>query len=312
MGKMEFPDDYLLNFTGVAEACARACFPLIGRGDGMKADRAAVDAMRSAFQELSADIRIVIGEGERDKAPRLYTGEKLGDSRSPLKLDAAVDPLEGTSLCARGEPGTLSVLAVAPRGSLFMAPDIYMKKIACNPKARKAVDLRASARENISAVADALEKKPEELKVGVLNRPRHEGLIAEIRETGASIHLVEDGDVALALNTVFSSLDLLMGTGGAPEGVLAAVGLKCLGGGFQGQLVFKNEEEQQRALNVGVKDLHKVWDRDELVREEALFCATGVTTGPLLKGVENSKAGFVTHSLILTSRSTKKLTNHIQ
>ena len=306
---MNFPEDYILRLVGVTEAGALACFPLIGKGDGEKADRMAVDAMRAAFQGLPMDIRIVIGEGERDKAPRLYTGEKLGDLQSSLKVDVAVDPLEGTSLCARGEGGALSVMALAPRGALFMAPDIYMKKIACGPKAAKAINLKACTRENILAVASALGKKPEDMTVGVLNRSRHEEMIAEIRGTGASVYLVGDGDVALALNTVFSSLDLLMGTGGAPEGVLAAVALKCLGGGFQGQLVFKDEEEKQRALNTGVKDLHKIWNQDELVREEGVFCATGVTTGSLLKGIQKGKTGFIAHSLILTSRLKRELVN---
>ena len=306
---MSFLEDHILRLVGVTEASALACVPLIGKGDGEGADRLAVDAMRAAFQSLPLSIRVVIGEGERDKAPRLYTGEKLGDFKSSLKVDVAVDPLEGTSLCARGEGGALSVMALAPRGSLFMAPDIYMKKIACGPKAAKAIDLKSGTRENILSVASALGKKPEEMTVGVLNRSRHEKMIAEIRETGASIYLVGDGDVALALNTVLSSLDLLMGTGGAPEGVLAAVALKCLGGGFQGQLMFKNSEEEQRATNVGVKDLHKIWTRDELVQEEGIFCATGVTTGSLVKGIQKKGAGFITHTLILTSHSKRTLIN---
>ncbi|MCY4512560.1 MAG: class II fructose-bisphosphatase [Bdellovibrionales bacterium] len=304
---MGFLEDHILRLAGVTEASALACFPLIGKGDGEGADRLAVDAMRAAFQCLPLSIRVVIGEGERDKAPRLYTGEKLGDFKSSLKVDVAVDPLEGTALCARGEGGALSVMALAPRGSLFMAPDIYMKKIACGPKAAKAIDLKASTRDNILAVASALGKKPEFMSVGVLDRPRHEKMISEIRETGASVYLVEDGDVALALNTVLSSLDLLMGTGGAPEGVLAAVALKCLGGGFQGQLVFKNDEEEQRAGNVGVKDLHKIWTRDELVKEEGIFCATGVTTGSLVKGIQEEGADLITHTFILTSHSKRTL-----
>ena len=298
-----------MQIVEVTEKAALNCFHLIGKGDGQEADRLAVEAMRGAFQQLPMDIQVVIGEGERDQAPRLYTGERLGDEQSRIKIDTAVDPLEGTSICAKGEPGALSVMALAPRGALFKAPDIYMRKIACGPKAEKIIDLQSSPRKNIQAVAEALEKRPEEIKVGVLNRPRHDDLIAEIRQTGASIHLVDDGDVTLALNTVFSSLDLLMGTGGSPEGVLSAVALRCLGGGFQGQLVFGNEEEKQRALKAGVKDLHKVWKRDELVREDSLFCATGVTSGPLLKGIEKSKTGFITHSLILTPRFKKELTN---
>ena len=303
--------DHFLALVNVTEVSALACYSFIGKGEAKGADRAAVSAMRSAFNSLPMDIRIVIGEGERDKAPRLYRGEKLGDKQSPLQIDVAVDPLEGTTLCAHGKPGSLSVMALGNRGDIFMAPDIYMKKIACGPKGKGHIHLEATVSDNLKSLSKALDKPLNSLTVGVLNRQRHESLIEEIRKTKARIQLVEDGDVALALNTAFthSPLDLLIGTGGAPEGVLAAAGLKCLGGDFQGQLVFKDKKEEERALEAGVKDLHKVWPCHELVKGEALFCATGVTSGDLLPGIR-ANTSFVTHSLILSSKNQWKLVNY--
>lgn len=304
-------EKHILSFAQVTEQAALACYPLIGQGEAILADQEAVSAMRSAFNRLSMDIQIVIGEGERDKAPRLYTGEKLGDSKASLKLDVAVDPLEGTSLCAEGGAGSLSVMAVAKRGQLFKAPDIYMKKIACGPLAKEVIDLSAEPQKNITLTAKALGKKPEDITVGVLNRSRHKELISQIRETKARIRLLGDGDVTLAIETALadSSLDLLMGTGGAPEGVLAASALKCLGGGFQGQLLYKDEEERQRAKKVGVQDLDKIWTRDDLVSGESLFFATGVTSGVLLEGVKKTDDFYSTHTLILTSQNQRKIKN---
>ena len=297
-----FLESYFLPLAEVTESAALACLPFIGRGDAMAADKAAVEAMRGAFQKLPIDIRIVIGEGERDKAPRLYTGEMAGDSRSSLKLDAAVDPLEGTAICAEGRSGSLSVMALSQRGQLFQAPDIYMRKIACGPEAKDVIDLQAPAEKNIQALAKALGKKPEDVTVGVLKRLRHQELIADIRKAGARVRLVGDGDVALALEAAGDSspLDLLMGTGGAPEGVLAAAALKCLGGGFQGQLVFKNEEEERRARDVGVEDLHRIRSLEDFVSGDALFCAAGVTSGAFLEGARKEAGGFALHSLILS------------
>ena len=299
----------LLSFVGITEKAALACYPLIGQGDSKGADQLAVSSMRTAFNEMPVDIQIVIGEGERDHAPRLYTGEQLGDQNSQIKLDIAVDPLEGTSLCAEARSGALAVMAMAQRGQLFKAPDIYMKKLACGPKAKTAIDLNSSAKDNIFQVAKALNKKPEEVTVGVLDRPRHKQLIQEIRETKARIKLVGDGDIALALETALPSfaLDLLMGIGGAPEGVLSAVALKCLKGGFQAQLVYKNEEERKRAEKAGVQELDKVWDRDELARGPACFFATGVTTGHLLEGVKKEKDICWAHSLILTPEGQREI-----
>ena len=304
-----FLEDHLFSLAQVTEQAALACYPFIGKGDSEGADREAVSAMRASFNSLPIDIRIVIGEGERDQAPRLYTGEKLGDEKSSLKLDVAVDPLEGTTLCAEAREGALSVMAVSTRGELFKAPDIYMKKIACGPQAKKLIDLQAEPRDNIRLTAKALGKSVEDITVGVLDRPRHTELIQQIREIQARIKLVGDGDVALALETAFesSSLDLLMGIGGAPEGVLAASALKCFGGGFQAQLIYKDEEERQRAKTAGVTDLDKIWDRDELASGEVVFFATGVTSGTLVQGINREGSSYSIHTLILTPQGKQEL-----
>ena len=308
-------EQHILSFAQITEQAAIYCYPLIGRGDSMEADQQAVLSMREAFNQLPMDIQIVIGEGERDQAPRLYTGEKLGDKNASLKIDVAVDPLEGTTICAEARAGSLSVMAVAKRGKLFKAPDIYMKKIACGSQAKPYIDLNAPPEYNIKAAAKALGKSPEDITVGVLNRSRHKELIQDIRKAKARIKLVGDGDVALALETALKSslMDLLMGTGGAPEGVLAASALKCLGGGFQGQLVYKNQEERQRAEKAGVKKLDKVWERDEFVSDEVLFLATGVTSGSLLEGVKKeSLSSYLTETLVLSLSGKKKLKSTIK
>ena len=302
-------ENHIFSFVQVTEQAALACYPLIGKGDSLGADQLAVSAMRESFNKLSMDIQIVIGEGERDQAPRLYTGERLGDNSSSLKVDVAVDPLEGTTLCAEARPGALSVMAISYRGQLFKAPDIYMKKIACGPEAKDFIDLNASPKQNIDLTAKALGKSSEDITVGILNRSRHKELIEQVRKAKARIQLVGDGDVALALKTAFKSspIDLLMGTGGAPEGVLAASALKCLKGGFQGQLLYKNEKERQRAREAGIKDLDKVWARDELVSGEVLFFATGITSGDWLKGVKRGFSHCSTETLILTLNGKRKL-----
>ena len=258
---------------------------------------------------MPVDIQVVIGEGERDKAPRLFTGEMLGDQSSQFKIDVAVDPLEGTNLCAQNKPGSLAVMSLSLRGELFKAPDIYMKKIACGPKAKGKIDLAKDTKTNILNVAKALGKLPKDITVGVLKRDRHKTLIEEIKATKASVHLVDDGDVALALATALEDfqMDLLMGTGGAPEGVLAASALKCLDGDFQGQLVYKDEEERQRAKKAGVKDLDKILKRDEMVSGDCFFYATGVTKGPLLEGIVSSEHYWETHSLVLGNNFSKKI-----
>ena len=304
-------EDHISSFVQITERAALACYPLIGKGDSNGADQRAVSAMREAFNQLPIDIQIVIGEGERDQAPRLYTGEQLGDQSSSLKVDVAVDPLEGTTICAEAGAGALSVMAIAERGELFKSPDIYMNKIACGPKAKNCINLNSEPQKNIYSVAKALGKSPEEITVGVLKRSRHEKLIQQIRETKARIRLVEDGDLTLALETAldFSDMNLLLGSGGAPEGVLAAAALKCLGGGFQGQLVYQNEEERERAKAADVKDLDKIWDRDELVDGEIVFFATGVTSGNLLKGIKQKSSVYQTETLVLTLKGKQILRN---
>ena len=303
-------ESHIFSFAKITERAAIACYPLIGKGDSLKADQQAVSTMRTAFNQLPMDILITMGEGERDKAPLLFSGESLGDKKSPLKWDVAVDPLEGTSLCAEGRAGALSTMAVSTRGGLLKAPDIYMKKIACGREARPVVSLSKSPQDNIKATAQALKKSPEDITVGLLDRPRHKDLAEKIRSTGARIHFVDDGDLSLAVECALSRspIDLLMGTGGAPEGVLAAVALKCLGGGFQGQLVCQNEDEKRKLKAAGILERDKVWDRDELAPGDVLFFATGVTSGSLLKGLRETKEGLEphietrieTHSLILS------------
>ena len=301
-------EDFIKDFVRVSEKAALSCYPFIGKGDGKGADREAVKAMREAFSQLPMDIQIVIGEGERDKAPRLFTGERLGQENSDFKVDVAVDPLEGTNLCAHNKPGAFSVFAVSKRGGLFKAPDIYMEKLAVKLKSKNKVSLKNSVLENLNIVAKAEGKKREDLRVGVLNRKRHEKLIEEIKKAGASLKLIEDGDVALSIEVASKdTLDVLMGSGGAPEGVLSAVALKNLGAYFEGQLLFHTEEEKQRARLVGVKDLDQILNQDELSSSEALFFATGVTSGELLEGVKKAGELLETESMILGSSFRKKI-----
>jgi len=286
-------------------SAALACAQHIGLGDRNEADQAAVNAMRSAFQKLSIKGRIVIGEGERDQAPMLYIGEKVGVwGENQPEWDIAVDPLEGTNLCAKALDGAISVLAISERDSLFNAPDIYMEKIACGPLAKEVIDINKSVKYNVQAVGSVLNKKTSEIMVAVLNRPRHENLIQSIYALGARVCLLEDGDLAASILTSWKEegspgIDLMMGVGGAPEGVLSASALKCLGGGFQGRLVFQNEREKKRALSMGIKQIDKVYDRDEIVKKSVVFCATGVTNGPLLKGVQKKHNHMETESLYM-------------
>ena len=302
-------DSTILEIAKITQKAAVACYPSIGKDSAKHSDQLAVSSMRDSFNKLPMDFLIVIGEGERDKAPRLYTGERLGDPQSPEKWDIAVDPLEGTNLCAKNKPGALSVIGAGLRGTLFQAPDIYMKKIACPPKAKNVIDLEAPVKDNIHNTAKAIGKKASELKVGVLDRPRHKKLIEKIKAEKAQVQLVEDGDIALSLQTVLepADLDLMMGIGGAPEGVLSAVALKCLDGGFQGQLIYQKEEEKDRARAVGITELDKILDREDLVKSSAYFFATGVTEGPLLKGIKKQGQSHLTHTLILSPEGEKQI-----
>ncbi len=298
---------YFKDILSLTEHTAIACYPHIGSGDRNQADQYAVDAMRQVFQKMNIRGQIVIGEGERDKAPMLYIGEKTGKwGEQDPEWDIAVDPLEGTNLCAKAISGAISVLSISQRGGLFNAPDIYMEKIAGGPAAKGVIDLNSSIEHNLTQVSEALNKSITDMTVAVLDRPRHEKLIQNIRTTGAKVQLIEDGDLSASLLTtkLFPtrlSIDLMMGTGGAPEGVLSASALKCLGGDFQGRLVFKNEEEKQRANKMGINDFDKVYSQNELVKKQVVFCATGVTDGPLVKGVKKLKNSWQTESLYMDS-----------
>ena len=296
-----------LEFVRITEAAALASAKWMGRGDEKAADQAAVDAMRKAFDTVRIDGTVVIGEGERDEAPMLYIGEKVGMKRedSPA-IDIALDPLEGTTICATGGVGAISVIACAEKGGFLHAPDTYMEKIAVGPAAKGVIDLDVSATENVRRVAEANKKSVGDMTVVILDRPRHADLIAEIRKTGARIHLIGDGDVSASVAAAWQNtgIDMLMGIGGAPEGVISAAAMRCLGGDFQGRLKFRNQEEKDRALRMGVKDLNKKYNMDELASGHVVFCATGITDGPLLKGVKLFPGGRAqTQSIVMRSQT---------
>ena len=294
-----------LELVRVTEAAALSCARLMGRGDKNAADEAAVAAMRRAFEALQINGTVVIGEGERDEAPMLYIGEKVGGNSSGPELDIAVDPLEGTNLCAYGKPNALAVVAVAPRGNLLHAPDTYMKKIACGPLGKGVVDLDKSTTENLKALADAKGVYVEDLTAIVLDRDRHQSVIQEIREAGARVRLISDGDVSAAIATCEpkSGIDILFGTGGAPEGVLGAAALRCFGGEFQGRLSFRNEKEKERAEQMGIEDTEKKFECEELARGDVMFAATGVTSGDMLQGVRFLRGGAQTNSVVMRSQT---------
>ena len=290
----------------VTEMAAIASARLMGRGDKNESDQAAVDAMRRAFDALHIDGTVVIGEGERDEAPMLYIGEKVGkrDDGAPA-VDIALDPLEGTNLCAYGRPGAVSVVAMAGKGDLLNAPDIYMEKLAVGPKARGAIDLRRTPTENLRAVAERMKVYVEDLTVVILDRERHADLIKEVRSAGARIRLIEDGDVAGAIATCFegTGVDMLMGIGGAPEGVIGAAAVRCVGGDMQGRLVPRNQSDIERCKRMGISDMSKIYTAEELARGEVMFAATGVTSGDFLKGVRFFGGGCETHSVVMRSKT---------
>lgn len=293
----------VLDAVRVTEAAAIASWTMVGRGDEKAADQAAVDAMRNTLNELQIDGEIVIGEGERDEAPMLYIGEKVGTGGGPA-IDIALDPLEGTTLAAKAMPNALAVMAWAPKGTLLNAPDTYMDKIACGPGLPAGViDLDKSPGDNVKSVAAAKGVDPSQITVCVLDRPRHAEIIAGVRAAGARVHLITDGDVAGVINTTdpATGIDLYLGSGGAPEGVLACAALKCVGGQFQGRLVFRNGDERARAQRWGITELDKKYDLHEIVRAEAIFAATGVTWGNLLDGVVYKDGAVHTHTLVMNS-----------
>jgi fructose-1,6-bisphosphatase II len=295
-----------LEAVRLTEAAAMASARVMGRGDEKLADQAAVDAMRKAFNDLHIRGTIVIGEGERDEAPMLFIGEKVGrGGAEDPEVDIALDPLEGTTITATGGPNALSVIAMAEKGNLLNAPDTYMDKIAVGPSAKGAIDLTKGPSQNLRAIADRKGVYVDDLTVIILNRPRHEKLIAEVRGTGARIKLIGDGDVSAAIATCFpeTGVDVLMGIGGAPEGVIAAAAIRCMGGDMQGRLAPRNEKEIERAQKMGIQDVKKVFEVEEMAQGHVIFAATGVTSGDFLRGVRFFKGGAETHSVVMRSKS---------
>jgi len=302
----------VLEMVRVTEKAAIACLSQVGRGDEHAADAAAVEAMRDALNELDFDGTIVIGEGERDEAPMLFIGEKVGRGRNDggvgPKIDIALDPLEGTTICAKAGPNALAVLAISEEGGLLNAPDVYMDKIAIGPGyAEGVIDLAKSVTANITALAAAKGVAPAEITACVLDRPRHEALIKELRGIGCGIMLIGDGDVAgvIATTNPDTGIDIYIGQGGAPEGVLAAAALRCVGGQFQGRLVFRNDDERARARKWGIVDLDRIYRLDELATGDVIFAATGVTDGSLLAGVKTRRDGTVTTESVVMRASSQ-------
>lgn len=294
-----------LEMVRVTEAAALAAARLMGRGDNHAADQAAVDAMRRTLNSINFNGTIVIGEGERDEAPMLYIGEKVGTGDG-LHVDIALDPLEGTTLTAKGEPNALAVIALTEAGHFLHAPDTYMQKIAVGPVAKGVIDITQSPTWNLKEVAKAKKCEVEDLTVIILERPRHEELIKECRMAGARIRLIPDGDVAAAIATCRreTGLDVLFGIGGAPEGVIAAAAIRCVGGDMQAVLKPRNQEEVERAKRMGVKDINKVYTLNELASgQDVMFAATGVTRGDYLDGVRFFGGGAVTHSVVMRAKS---------
>lgn len=297
----------VLEMVRVTEAAAIAASKLVGRGDEKAADAAAVEAMREALNSLYMDGTVVIGEGERDEAPMLFIGEKVGSAigKGP-RIDIALDPLEGTTICAKAGPNSLAVLAIAEEGCLLNAPDVYMDKIAVGPGySRGVIDLDRSPTDNIRAIAAEKGVDPADIIACVLDRPRHEKLIAELRSIGCGVVLIGDGDVAgvIATTDPDTTIDVYMGSGGAPEGVLACAALACVGGQFKGRLLFRNDDERARARKWGIEDLDKQYDLSELAKGDCIFAATGVTDGSLLEGVKRMRTKMTTESVVMRASS---------
>ncbi|MGC9367900.1 MAG: class II fructose-bisphosphatase [Paracoccaceae bacterium] len=303
----DFNDRMLsLGLARVSEAAAMASAKLIGRGDEKAADQAAVNAMREQLNMLDISGVVVIGEGERDEAPMLYIGEEVGTGEGP-GVDIALDPLEGTTLTAKDMPNALTVIAMAPRGTLLHAPDVYMEKLAIGPGYPKdVVSLEMSPCDRVKALADAKGCALTDITVCVLERPRHEDMIDELRETGAAIRLITDGDVAGVIHCAeaeITGIDMYMGSGGAPEGVLAASALKCMGGQIWGKLLFRNEYERARAEKAGISDLDRIYSRDEMVTADVIFAATGVTDGSILRGIKREPGVLTAETILMRSKT---------
>jgi len=294
-----------LELARVTEAAALASGRWIGRGNETEADRAAVESMRKAFDTIDFNGRVVIGEGERDEAPMLYIGEEVGSEAGGPDIDIACDPLEGTTITAQGRSEAIAVIAAAEGGNFLHAPDTYMQKIAVGPKAKGAIDITKSVTWNLQQVAEAQGKNIEDIMVIILDRPRHAEIVEEIRKAGARIRMIGDGDVSAAIATCNeeTGVDILMGTGGAPEGVIAAAALRCLGGEIQGILKWRNEKEIERAVAMGISDKDRVYQLEDLASGNVMFCATGVTDGSYLDGVRFTSTGAKTHTIVMRSET---------
>jgi len=305
--KIDFNDRMLsLGLARVSEAAAIASADLIGRGDEKAADQAAVNAMREQLNKLDIAGVVVIGEGERDEAPMLYIGEEVGTGTGP-GVDIALDPLEGTTLTAKDMPNALTVIAMGPRGSMLHAPDVYMEKLAIGPGYDvDTVTLDMSPAERVTALAAAKGCEARDITVCILERPRHQDMIDQVRATGAAIRLITDGDVAGVMHCAepaTTGIDMYMGTGGAPEGVLAAAALKCMGGQIYGRLLFRNDDEKSRAQKAGITELDRIYTRDDMVTQDVIFAATGVTGGSLLPGIKREIASITTETLLMRSKT---------
>ena len=305
--KIEFDDRMLsLGLARVSEAAAIASVSLIGRGDEKAADEAAVNAMREQLNLLDIAGTVVIGEGERDEAPMLYIGEEVGTGNGP-GVDIALDPLEGTTLTAKDMPNALTVIAMGPKGSMLHAPDVYMEKLAVGPGfSPKLLSLDMSPYERVQILAEAKNCDPSDITVCILERPRHQDMIEQVRSTGAAIRLISDGDVAGVMHCAeaeTTGIDMYMGIGGAPEGVLAAAALKCMGGQIHGRLLFRNDDERNRAKKAGISNLSQIYSRDDMVTQDVIFAATGVTSGSLLKGIKREITHITAETILMRSKT---------
>ena len=305
--KIEFDDRMLsLGLARVSEAAAIASVSLIGRGDEKAADEAAVNAMREQLILLDISGTVVIGEGERDEAPMLYIGEEVGTGNGP-GVDIALDPLEGTTLTAKDMPNALTVIAMGPKGSMLHAPDVYMEKLAIGPGfAPDLLSLDMSPYERVQILAEAKNCDPNDITVCILERPRHEEMIEQVRSTGAAIRLISDGDVAGVMHCAeaeITGIDMYMGVGGAPEGVLAAAALKCMGGQIHGKLIFRNDDEKFRAEKAGINNLSQIYSRDDMVTQDVIFAATGVTSGSLLEGIKREITHITAETILMRSKT---------
>ena len=305
--KIEFDDRMLsLGLARVSEAAAIASVSLIGRGDEKEADEAAVNAMREQLNLLDIAGTVVIGEGERDEAPMLYIGEEVGTGNGP-GVDIALDPLEGTTLTAKDMPNALTVIAMGPKGSMLHAPDVYMEKLAVGPGfSPKLLSLDMSPYERVQILAEAKNCDPSDITVCILERPRHQDMIDQVRSTGAAIRLISDGDVAGVMHCAeaeTTGIDMYMGIGGAPEGVLAAAALKCMGGQIHGRLLFRNDDERLRAEKAGISNLSQIYSRDDMVTQDVIFAATGVTSGSLLKGIKREITHITAETILMRSKT---------